>query len=150
MGLFWVGVKGWDKQPPCLSLKLVIIMPQTSNLARKYTNICSFRKYTFYYQDSLNFVHCSSFLPKNLCNGLKSEILPSKSCPISGDWGKLMLAWMFLINCYWMLQNARNKVFTISELLSENQHEERRRVKLVTSPHPTTTTITTNTQIRPD
>ena len=31
--------------PPCL--KLVRIMLETSNLARKYTPICSFRKYTF-------------------------------------------------------------------------------------------------------
>ena len=33
--------------PPLLCLKLVRIMLETSNLARKYTLICSFRKDTF-------------------------------------------------------------------------------------------------------
>ena len=47
----------------------------------------------------------------------KSEIPPSEFCPISGDWDKLRipdLAWMSLITCYWMLQNARATVFTVS------------------------------------
>ena len=38
----------------------------------------------------------------------KSQILPSKFCSISGDWGKLgipNLAKISLIKCYWMLQN---------------------------------------------
>ena len=45
-GSFW-GWGGGDKitPPPCL--KLVTIMLETSNLARKYTPICGFRKYTF-------------------------------------------------------------------------------------------------------
>ena len=54
----------------------------------------------------------------------KSETPPSEFYPISGDWGKLgiqNLARMFLIKCYWMLQNARVTAFTISELLRENQ-----------------------------
>ena len=42
-GLFWEG--GGVKLPPYL--KLVRITLETSNLARKYTPICSFRKYTF-------------------------------------------------------------------------------------------------------
>ena len=44
----------WEKisppPPPSATppfLKLVRIMLETSNLARKYTPICSFRKYTF-------------------------------------------------------------------------------------------------------
>ena len=40
----------------------------------------------------------------------KSEILSSKFCAISGDWGKLGtpdLAQSFLIKCYWILQNPR-------------------------------------------
>ena len=44
-------------------------------------------------------------------------------CPISGDWGELEipnLTRMFLIKCYWMLQNARFTAFTVSELLKEN------------------------------
>ena len=50
--LIWVGflgvrfeVGGGGQIPP--RLKLVRIMLETSNLARKYTPICSFRKYTF-------------------------------------------------------------------------------------------------------
>ena len=49
----------------------------------------------------------------------KSEIPQSEFCPISGDWGKLWipnLAWMFLIECYWMLQNSSVTAFTIFEL----------------------------------
>ena len=64
----------------------------------------------------------------------KSEIPPSEFCPISGDWGKLWipnLARMSLIECYWMLQNARVTAFTVSELLRENQQG-------VKVPHPAT------------
>ena len=48
--LIWVGFLGvrfevGGKIPP--RLKLVKIMLETSNLARKYTLMCSFRKYTF-------------------------------------------------------------------------------------------------------
>ena len=56
----------------------------------------------------------------------KSEKIPSEFCQISGDWDKLgklgisNLARMFLIKCYWMLQNAKVAAFTISEL-RENQ-----------------------------
>ena len=54
----------------------------------------------------------------------KSEIPPSEFFPISGDWDKLWipnLARMFLIECYWMLQNSRATAFTVFELLRENQ-----------------------------
>ena len=48
-GSFWGG--GWGggskNNPPPSSLKLVRIKLEISNLARKYTHICSFRKYTF-------------------------------------------------------------------------------------------------------
>ena len=40
----------------------------------------------------------------------KSEIPPSKFCPISGDWGELWipnLAWMSLIECYWQREYVR-------------------------------------------
>ena len=40
-------------------------MPETSNLARKYTNICIFRKNNFQYQDSFNFADVSIFMKKN-------------------------------------------------------------------------------------
>ena len=51
--LIWLGFlgvcvevgRGGGKITPCL--KLVRIMLEPSNLARKYTHICSFRKYTF-------------------------------------------------------------------------------------------------------
>ena len=52
----------------------------------------------------------------------KSEISPSEFCPIYGDWSKLWipnLAWMSLIECYWLLQNSRVTKFTIFELLRE-------------------------------
>ena len=55
---------------------------------------------------------------------LKSQIPPSEFFPISGDWVELRqqnLARMFLIKCYWMLQNARVTAFTVSELLMENR-----------------------------
>ena len=54
----------------------------------------------------------------------KSEIPPSEFCPTSGDWSKLWipnLVRMSLIECYWMLQNARIIAFTVFELLRENQ-----------------------------
>ena len=54
----------------------------------------------------------------------KLEIPPSEFCPISRDWGKLEipnLARMSLMQCYWMLQNARVTAFTVSDLLRENQ-----------------------------
>ena len=55
----------------------------------------------------------------------KSEIPLSEFCPISGDWGKLEipnLARMFLMKCYWMLQNAKVTDFIVSQLLRKNQH----------------------------
>ena len=44
---------------PCL--KLVRFMLETWNLARKYAIICSFRKYTFLYQGTLNLADVSIF-----------------------------------------------------------------------------------------
>ena len=54
----------------------------------------------------------------------KSEIPFSEFCPISGDWDKFGIqnsARRSLMECYYMLQNARVTAFTISELLRENQ-----------------------------
>ena len=45
-GLGWEGGGGGKITP---FLNLVRIMLETSNLARKYTDICSLRKYTFQY-----------------------------------------------------------------------------------------------------
>ena len=64
----------------------------------------------------------------------KSEIPPSEFSPKSGSWSELgipNLARMFLIKCYWMLQNSIVTAFTISELLKENQQEGK-----TTHPHP--------------
>ena len=44
----------------------------------------------------------------------KSEIPSSEFCPMSGDGGELWipkLAWMFLIEYYWMLQHAKGYSF---------------------------------------
>ena len=51
----------------------------------------------------------------------KLEIPLSEFWPISEDWGEFEIPRMSLKKCYWMLQNARNTVFTVSELLKENQ-----------------------------
>ena len=53
----------------------------------------------------------------------KSEMSRSESDPISANWGELgipKLVLMFLMKCYYILQNARVTVFTISKLLSKN------------------------------
>ena len=47
-----------------LGLKPVRIMLETLNLARKYTVICGFRKYTFQCLEPLNFADVSIFLQK--------------------------------------------------------------------------------------
>ena len=56
---FAVGRREGRKINPCL--KLVRFMLETWNLVRKYTHICSLRKYTFLYQDSYNFADVSIF-----------------------------------------------------------------------------------------
>ena len=68
----------------------------------------------------------------------KSEIPPSELCPISGDWGKLgipNIAQISLMNCYWVLQNARVTAFTVSELLRENQQRRGRGDGKIISPN---------------
>ena len=55
-GLFWGGGGGGIKCTPCL--KLVMIMLETSNLARKYTHS------TFKYLDALNYTDGSILLQK--------------------------------------------------------------------------------------
>ena len=66
--LIWVGFLevrsqvGQVKLPSCL--KPVRITLETSNLARKYTPICSSRKYTFQCEGPLSFADRSIFCPK--------------------------------------------------------------------------------------
>ena len=65
-----------------------------------------------------------NFFYKGLTRNSEIEIPPSEFCPISADWGKLWipnLAWMSLIERYWMLQNSRVTAFSVLELLRENQ-----------------------------
>ena len=64
--------------PPCL--KLVRIMLVTSNLARKYTPICSFRKYSFYYLDPLSFADVTIFLQKNSVFCPKKYLYSKQEC----------------------------------------------------------------------
>ena len=60
----------------------------------------------------------------------KLEIPPSKFWPIS-ELGMPNLTRLYLVKCYWMLQNIRVTAFTVSELLRENQQRGR-----VTLPRP--------------
>ena len=81
----------------------------------------------------------------------KSEIPPSAFCPISRDWGKLGIpnfAQTSLIKRYWMLQNVTVTVFTISELLRENQHGRNYACPPSHPSPPPTHTHNTHTQIR--
>ena len=41
-------------------------MLEALNLVRNHTHICSFRKYTFWYQGCLNFADVSIFLAKKI------------------------------------------------------------------------------------
>ena len=70
--VIWVGFSrvrlrcgGWNKitQPPSC-VKHVRIMLEILNLVGKYTDIFSFRKYTFEYEDPLNFADGSIFFAK--------------------------------------------------------------------------------------
>ena len=75
--LIWVGFLGvrfevgrgggkiTSNYPTSPCLKLVRITLETSNLASKYTHIRNFRKFTFQYQDSLNFADVSIFCKKS-------------------------------------------------------------------------------------
>ena len=63
VGFLWVCFEVWEGNYPCL--KLVIILPEIWNLVCKYTNICSFREFTFQYRGLLNFANVSIFFPKS-------------------------------------------------------------------------------------
>ena len=55
-------------------------MLQTSNLARTYTPICSFRKYTFYCLSPLNFADVSIFLQKVNVFSPKKYLYSKQQC----------------------------------------------------------------------
>ena len=77
LGILLWGGRGGSKITPCL--KSVKITLETSNLARKYKHICSFRKYTFQYQGPLNFADVSIFCKKSAFFGKNSTFTQSKS-----------------------------------------------------------------------
>ena len=74
----------------------------------------------------IKFICCSKFHVNTINRSgvmivfLYTEIPPSEFCPISKDWGQLLIQ-MSLIKFYRMLQNFRVTAFTVSELLRENQ-----------------------------
>ena len=67
-----VGVGGLH---PCI--KLVRVILQTSDLAHKYTHICSFNKHTFQYQSPLKFADVSIFFEKSAFFGKIVPLLKS-------------------------------------------------------------------------
>ena len=83
-------------------------------------------KFSYLSKSHVNIITGSGVMTISFYNRLTRnlEIPPSEFCPISGDWGKLgvpNLVQTSLINCYWMLQNARVTSFIIAELLRENK-----------------------------
>ena len=72
---FW---GGGGKITPCL--KPVRIMLETSNLARKYTPICSSRKYTFQWLKPLNLADVSIFLKKIVFFFQKKYLYSKQEC----------------------------------------------------------------------
>ena len=84
--LIWVGFLGVRfevrgvKLPPPPCLKLVRITLVTSNLARKYTPICSFRNYSFYYLGPLSFADVTIFLQKNSVFCPKKYLYSKQEC----------------------------------------------------------------------
>ena len=72
---FEVGVWVEGKITPCL--KLVRIKLEIWHLARKYRPMCSFRKFTFQYQDFLNFADVSTFCKKSVFFGKNSTFTQS-------------------------------------------------------------------------
>ena len=85
-------------------------------------------KFSYWYKFHLNIITGSGVMTISFVRDWpeirKLKTPPSEFCPISGDWGMLQipnLVGMFLMKCYWMLQNARVTAFSISDLLRGNQ-----------------------------
>ena len=85
-------------------------------------------KFSYWYKFHLDIITSSGvmtiYFVRDWPEIQKLKIPPSEFCPISGDWGMLEipnLVGMFLMKCYWMLQNARVTAFRISDLLRGNQ-----------------------------
>ena len=103
--------------------------------------------------EKTSFFDVVSFLLSNLVNGpsfmsISSLVLELWQFPFTRDWPEIrnsemppsefsaiyrVWCWLrmqnvvriSLMKCYWLLQNTRVTAFTVSELLSENQQEER-------------------------
>ena len=86
-GFFWDsfwggGSEGRGENYLFSCLKLVRIMLEISNLARKYIHICSFRKHTFWFQAPLNLADVTMFLQKLAFFGQNSTFTKSSSVRI--------------------------------------------------------------------
>ena len=79
-------------------------MLETWKLVRKYTHICSFRKYTFQYQALLNFADVSIFLQKKQHFGKNSTFTQSNSV-------RAVLEIFSSVFRFWRLEWVRNTKF---------------------------------------
>ena len=95
---FWAGGSGRrGKNYPFSCLKLVRITLETSNLARKYIHICSFRKHTFWYQAPLNFADATMFLQKLAFFGQNSTFNQSNSVRGESYVRRFLVLFLFFI-----------------------------------------------------
>ena len=73
--------------------------------------------------------------------------IPCTFCLIYGAWGQLgmpKLAQMSLMKFYWMQQNARPRVFTISQLSRKNQQRMQIKLPYISQPLPTQIRVNDN------
>ena len=83
-------------------------------------------KFSYWSKFHVNSITGSGIMTIFFCKRLtrNPEIGNTSVWVLPNIWGKLWipnLAWMSLIECYWMLQNSRVTAFTVFELLRENQ-----------------------------
>ena len=96
------------------------------NLVRKYTHLCSFRKYTFQYQGPLNFANVSIFFSKNqhffsLFHIYENHCECCKKL-ISRSWPVLFtLTYLFLIHEF-CSSAGKQKVVVIAVFLNKLDH----------------------------
>ena len=101
----------------------LLTWPHRKFFWRCFASFVRFSYWSKFMSISLLVLESWQFFYKGVTTNLETGNTPVWICPISGDWGMLVvpnLARRFLMKCYWMLQNARVTVFTISELLREN------------------------------
>ena len=107
----------------------VIIFRHDVNIKFFWRYFVSLVKFSYWSKFHVNIIVGSGVMTISLYKGLTRNLengnTPSDFCPLSEDWdelGLLNLTGTSLIKCYWMLQNARVKAFTIY-LLKNNQEE---------------------------